>query len=218
MLLKFGNIESKSREEVDVGQIRSWIRRIEQNIDSIDKRLDAVERRLSGEIFTSPKILKNESKSNSEVLDRKIQELSRKLDEEIRNMREEMLIRFGRVGDRTYFAGENRSRRGPVVISHSSKGKEGLTDEQEHAKEIAELERRIERMEKRKTTVKVGRVEIPIEITGIVGGIFAFIIAALLFEGYKNIVTSPVFCMLAGAVLVSAAALKTYLINKNEKV
>jgi len=217
MLLKFGNIESKSREEVDVGQIRSWIRRIEQNIDSIDKRLDAVERRLSGEIFTSPKILKNESKSNSEVLDRKIQELSRKLDEEIRNMREEML-RFGRVGDRTYFAGENRSRRGPVVISHSSKGKEGLTDEQEHAKEIAELERRIERMEKRKTTVKVGRVEIPIEITGIVGGIFAFIIAALLFEGYKNIVTSPVFCMLAGAVLVSAAALKTYLINKNEKV
>ncbi|MCD6146526.1 MAG: hypothetical protein J7J34_00785 [Thermoplasmata archaeon] len=217
MLLKFGNIESKSREEVDVGQIRSWIRRIEQNIDSIDKRLDAVERRLSGEIFTSPKILKNESKSNSEVLDRKIQELSQKLDEEIRNMREEML-RFGRVGDRTYFAGENRSRRGPVVISHSSKGKEGLTDEQEHAKEIAELERRIERMEKRKTTVKVGRVEIPIEITGIVGGIFAFIIAALLFEGYKNIVTSPVFCMLAGAVLVSAAALKTYLINKNEKV
>ncbi len=217
MLLKFGNIESKSREEVDVGQIRSWIRRIEQNIDSIDKRLDAVERRLSGEIFTSPKILKNESKSNSEVLDRKIQELSRKLDEEIRNMREEML-RFGRVGDRTYFAGENRSRRGPVVISHSSKGKEGLTDEQEHAKEIAELERRIERMEKRKTTVKVGRVEIPIEITGIVGGIFAFIIAALLFEGYKNIVTSPVFCMLAGAVLISAAALKTYLINKNEKV
>jgi len=217
MLLKFGNIESKSREEVDVGQIRSWIRRIEQNIDSIDKRLDAVERRLSGEIFTSPKILKNESKSNSEVLDRKIQELSRKLDEEIRNMREEML-RFGRVGDRTYFAGENRSRRGPVVISHSSKGKEGLTDEQEHAKEIAELERRIERMEKRKTTVKVGRVEIPIEITGIVGGIFAFIIAALLFEGYKNIITSPVFCMLAGAVLVSAAALKTYLINKNEKV
>ena len=217
MLLKFGNIESKSREEVDVGQIRSWIRRIEQNIDSIDKRLDAVERRLSGEIFTSPKILKNESKSNSEVLDRKIQELSRKLDEEIRNMREEML-RFGRVGDRTYFAGENRSRRGPVVISHSSKGKEGLTDEQEHAKEIAELERRIERMEKRKTTVKVGRVEIPIEITGVVGGVFAFIIAALLFEGYKNIVTSPVFCMLAGAVLVSAAALKTYLINKNEKV
>ena len=217
MLLKFGNIESKSREEVDVGQIRSWIRRIEQNIDSIDKRLDAVERRLSGEIFTSPKILKNESKSNSEVLDRKIQELSQKLDEEIRNIKEEML-RFGRVGDRTYFAGENRSRRGPVVISHSSKGKEGLTDEQEHAKEIAELERRIERMEKRKTTVKVGRVEIPIEITGIVGGIFAFIIAALLFEGYKNIVTSPVFCMLAGAVLISAAALKTYLINKNEKV
>ena len=217
MLLKFGNIESKSREEVDVGQIRSWIRRIEQNIDSIDKRLDAVERRLSGEIFTSPKILKNESKSNSEVLDRKIQELSWKLDEEIRNMREEML-RFGEVGDRTYVTGENRGRRGPVVISHSSKGKEGLTDEQEHAKEIAELERRIERMEKRKTTVKVGRVEIPIEITGIVGGVFAFIIAALLFEGYKNIVTSPVFCMLAGAVLVSAAALKTYLINKNEKV
>jgi len=217
MLPKFSKIESKSKEEVDVGELRNWIRRIEQNIDSIDKRLDAVERRLSGEIFTSPKILKNEGKSSPEILDSKIQELSQKLDEEIKNIREEILG-VKKAGNGTYVVGENKRRRTPVVIPHGGKEKGGTTAEQKCAKEIAELERRVERIERRKTTVKVGKVEIPIEITGIVGGVFAFMIAALLFGGYRDMVISPVFSMFIGAVLISAVALKTYLINKNENV
>ena len=68
-------------------------------------------------------------------------------------------------------------------------------------------------MEKRKATVKVGKIEIPIEITGIVGGLLAFIIAALLFEGYKDLVISPTFVMIIGIVLLLSAALKTYIIN-----
>lgn len=217
MLPKFSKIESKSKEEVDVGELRNWIRRVEQNIDSIDKRLDAVERRLSGEIFTSPKILKNEGKSSPEILDSKIQELSQKLEEEIKNIREEILG-VKKAGNGTYVVGENKRRRTPVVIPHGGKEKGGTADEQKCAKEIAELERRVERIERRKTTVKVGKVEIPIEITGIVGGVFAFIIAALLFGGYRDMVISPVFSMFIGTVLISAVALKTYLINKNENV
>jgi|GEM_PF-1320195 len=213
MLIKFSKIENKNREEVDVGEIRSWIRRIEQNIESIDKRLDAVERRLSSERSKSPKILKNGSKSSPEASDSKIQELSQKLDEEIRRVREEML-RVRKEGNSAYVAGEDKGRSTPVILSHGNKEKVSAIDRQEFTREIAELERRIERMERRKTTVKVGKVEIPIEITGVVGGIFGFVIAALLFEGYRDIVTSPIFSVFVGAVLISAVALKTYLINK----
>ncbi len=86
-------------------------------------------------------------------------------------------------------------------------------------KDIANIERRLEKLEKKKNmpVVKVGKINVPIEITGIVGGLLALFIAALLFGGYKELVISPPFVMFIGILLMSAAALKTYLINISKK-
>jgi len=197
--------EEKGREET-----KSWIRRIEQQVDSLEKRLDAVERRLSGEEFVQPKtgkILVTESK--------RMQEISRKFEEEIQKIKDEILQL--RAAHKT----ENvKGERKPLIVKVEKRSRSDTTPSEVgmfSPKEIANLERRIERLEKRKATVKVGKIEVPIEITGIVGGLIAFLIAALLFEGYRDLIISPSFVMFIGIVLILAAAIKTYLINVSQR-
>lgn len=84
-------------------------------------------------------------------------------------------------------------------------------------KKLDEILQRLEKLEKRKATIKVGRIEVPIEITGIVGGVIAFVIAALLRAGYKEFVISPDFVAGIGIILILAAALKTYAINRGKR-
>jgi len=184
MPIKFSRKEEGSKEtkEIGTGELRSWIRRIEQNIDSLDKRLDAIERRLSGEKFVPPKMGKRgeEGRGYSEALE----------DE----------IRFISSGSKE---GAISNKKSPKVLSLNKPEEKKMvtTSGPTYTRELADLERRMERLEKRKATVKVGRIEVPIEITGIVGGMLAFVIAALLFEGYKDMVISPVFVMFIGIVL-----------------
>lgn len=222
MPIKFGKKEEGTKEtkEIGIGELRSWIRRMEQNIDSLDKRLDAIERRLSGEKFVPPKMGKSEIKGNSKALENEIQSLSKKMNDELKTIRAELLKFEGvrRNATEKSIGNENKMKSTPTVISVRPGGGRGAAaGGPMYTKELANLERRMERLEKRKATVKVGKIEVPIEVTGIVGGILAFIIAALLFEGYKNLVISPVFVMFIGIVLVFAAALKTYLINISKR-
>jgi len=198
--------------------LRSWIRRMEQNIDSLDKRLDAIERRLSGEKFVPPKMGKREDAGggHSRALENEIDALSKKMKDEIKAIRAE-LLKFERVERNIPSSskeGEIGHKKSPTIISLKSETKKMSTSGgPTYTKELADLERRMERLEKRKATVKVGKIEVPVEITGIVGGILAFVIAALLFEGYKDLVISPVFVMFVGIVLVFATGIKTYIIN-----
>ncbi|MCD6330888.1 MAG: hypothetical protein J7L80_01635 [Thermoplasmata archaeon] len=175
-----------------INEINNWLQRIQQRVESIEKRLDAVERRLSGESFESVKFV-GEVKGDSGLI--------KKLEEEINELREEL--------KKIDKSGRDKKEK-EVVISLKKKGVEDNV-----LKEIANMERRLERLEKKKATpvVKVGKIEVPVEITGIVGGLLALFIAALLFGGYKKLVISPSFVMFIGIVLLTATALKTYLIN-----
>ena len=175
-----------------INEINNWLQRIQQRVESIEKRLDAVERRLSGESFESVKFVGGVKEDSG---------LIKKLEEEINELREEL--------KKIDKSGRDKKEK-EVVISLKKKGIEDNV-----LKEIANMERRLERLEKKKATpvVKVGKIEVPVEITGIVGGLLALFIAALLFGGYKKLVISPPFVMFIGIVLLTATALKTYLIN-----
>lgn len=176
--------EKKEKGEERNRDLNSWLQRLQQHVDSLEKRLDAVERRLSDKPFEGVRfgsksiLIEDEQKSN----------LSR-IENEIANLKKEI---------------ESLKKDETVIIS-LKKG--------DVKKEIANIERRLERLEKKKAMVKVGKIEVPLEITGIVGGFIAFIIAILLFGGYKDIIVSPPFVMFVGIVLLTATALKTYLIN-----
>lgn len=176
--------EKKEKGEERNRDLNSWLQRLQQHVDSLEKRLDAVERRLSDKPFEGVRfgsksiLIEDEQKSN----------LSR-IENEIANLKKEI---------------ESLKKDETVIIS-LKKG--------DVKKEIANIERRLERLEKKKAIVKVRKIEVPLEITGIVGGFIAFIIAILLFGGYKDIIVSPPFVMFVGIVLLTATALKTYLIN-----
>lgn len=170
---------------------------MQQRIESLEKRLDAVERRLSGEPFEGTKfagVVKEESIT------------IKKLEEEVKALKEEIKKLSQSEG--------RKEEKKEVIISLRKKEAENNL-----LKDIANIERRLEKLEKKKAMpiVKVGKIEVPIEITGIVGGLLALFIAALLFGGYKKLVVSPPFVMFIGIVLLTAAALKTYLINISKK-
>lgn len=176
-----------------INEINNWLQRIQQRVESLEKRLDAVERRLSGESFEGIKFV-GRVKDESGLIE--------KLEGEIKELKEELK----KLNE---YRKEDKKEK-EVVISLKKKeiGDNVL-------REIANIERRLERLEKKKAapTVKVGKIEVPIEITGIVGGLLALFIAVLLFGGYKKLVISPPFVMFIGVVLLTATALKTYLIN-----
>jgi len=196
---------AESAEKKNFGEISSWIHRIEQNVSSLEKRLDAIERRLSGEPFKPPRFGK-ESLGKEEDTSR-AKDTYEALKQEITSLKKDIKALESQRR-------EGRGTEEPVTISVSRKS---AGQKETYAKEIADIERRLERVEKRKATVKVGKIEVPIEITGIVGGLLAFIIAALLFGGYKDLVVSPPFVLTIGIVLLAATGLKTYLINITRK-
>jgi len=117
MPLKFGKREEKIKEikETDTGEVRSWIRRLEQNIEGLDKRLDAVERRLSGEEFIQPKIGKPSAPSNEKISDKRLQEISRKMEDELQKIRDEML-QLKKINKNIIGEMEKDDRNKPLIV------------------------------------------------------------------------------------------------------
>lgn len=199
------NIQQK-REERDVS---NWIQRLKQHVDSLEKRLDAIERRLSEEPFKMAKF----GEEKTEETKGGFREFTSKIEKEIEVLKKEI----EEMKREAKFKTEERGSR-EVVISLKRKGEE--TTSTNYARDLANIERRLERLEKSRkaaATVKVGKIEVPFEVTGLIGGFLAFLIAILLFEGYKDLVISPPFVMFIGLVLLTATALKTYLINASKR-
>ncbi|HEC89140.1 MAG: hypothetical protein DRN12_02695 [Thermoplasmata archaeon] len=79
-------------------------------------------------------------------------------------------------------------------------------------REIEELKEKIEDYRKRDNhlTMKIGKREVSLEITGIIGGLITFLIAALIFLGGKDVVISPVFLTIIGVILISSSIIKSF--------
>lgn len=125
-------------------ELRGWILKIEQNIDSIDKRIDAIERRLSGEDVNF-----SEKK-------------------EIKKIK-------------------------PIIFLEEENDK------------IKEIEKKISEIENKISTRRLEKIILPIEITGFIVGLILMIAAIMVFLGYQNIVSSPPFLAIAGAIFLFLA-------------
>ncbi len=210
MDIGFGKKENRAddRQDMDIGDMRGSLRKLEQTIESLSTRLDAVERRLSDMDFEGPVVMDTENRPSPHP---SIRQLSKKINSEITQLQQE-LQEIKRAQADTHQPGKagQQSSASPTVIP-AGKNNRGGSDA--HRKKVAELERKMEVLEGQKATVQVGRIEIPLEISGIVGGMLAFLIAALLFQGHRGLVASPAFVASLGVLLVIAAACKTYLVN-----
>ncbi len=58
--------------------------------------------------------------------------------------------------------------------------------------------------------MKLGRMEIPIEISGVIAGVIALLAAFFVMIKQNSILVSPVFLALIGCVFIGSALLKSF--------
>jgi len=200
--------------EENIQSFRNWIRKIEQTTNSVSSRLSAVEKRISrktdesdkkilydtldepiGRIFT---VLKDEKNKKT------IEEASQILNNEFSIMQEEITSLQHDIDALKEKVDEFE----PLLnkINENMKIKQIYT-----SKILEDVNLRLEKIERREPPfMRLGKMEIPIEISGLIGGILAFIIAIIVALGYKEIVISPVFLSIVGIVLIASTLLKTF--------
>jgi len=220
LVKKNKNIPSKKKMERDnytsednIQAFRNWIRKIEQTTNSVSSRLSAVEKRISrktddqdkkifynmleepiSRIFTVLKDGKNK---------KTIEEISQTLDSEFSIMQEEITSLQDDVGALKGKIDELE----PLLnkLNNDIKNRQIY-----NSKILEDINLRLQKIERREPPfMKLGNMEIPIEIAGFIGGILAFVIAAMVALGYKDIVISPIFLSIVGIVLIASTLFKT---------
>ena len=79
------------------------------------------------------------------------------------------------------------------------------------AKHQKSTHQELSRLYKREPPIlQIGNVELPIEISGLLGGILAFILAGLVLLGQAPLITSPAFLILIGFVFLFSTLLKIW--------
>jgi len=200
--------------EDNVQSMRSWIRKIEQTTSSVSSRLSAVEKRISRRNLDSPNdslpgtILEGPIERifadlKEEKNSKDIEEVSRILDSEFAIMQEELISQENEI---TSLEGQL----GTISSSLAEIKEEIQKLQTSETQRSYEMNVRLEKIECREPPVmRIGRMEIPIEFTGVIGGILAFIIAILVVVGQKAIIISPVFLSIVGFLLIGSAVFKT---------
>jgi hypothetical protein len=185
----------------------SWIRKIEQSTTSVSSRLSAVEKRLSIGMMESEsvhlvtmegpveKLILNGKKKNAS-------ELARALDGELSLLHNELVNQEAQLG--------SLKEQLVVVEKMNMAITENLQKVHTAMSQMnTTMELRLNRPERREPFVmRLGTMEIPIEFTGIIGGLLAFTIAILVVINQKAVLLSPVFLFLVGVLLIGFAMLK----------
>jgi hypothetical protein len=207
MKLKKKVEKTDSSPEDTLQSLRSWIRKIEQTTTSVSSRLTAVEKRLSGGMRESETVnqvsmqgpietfVRNGKKRNSG-------ELAHVLDSELAMLHNEMVKQEQDLLNL-------KNQLSVVVEKHTDLSLEIRSVRSLLAQFDEKLRLRMQRLERREPLVmRLGTMEIPIEFTGIIGGILAFIITFLVVLNQKAVLLSPFFLSGVGALLLGSALVK----------
>ena len=210
-LLPKNNVSSSDET---VQSFRSWIRKLEQTTNSLSSRLIAVEKRISArknDIFLdsiADKSLKGPIERLFRSLDEQekdidIKETSVILDQEFVSIQEELSLQMSEITDIKQKIEElNISLKD--LLDDVTKGND------DRSNTLDSLNTRVERIEVRvPPALRFGKMEIPIEVTGIVGGLLAFILAILVSVGQGKIIVSPIFLSIVGFILIGSVIFKT---------
>lgn len=208
------HFNEKLEYEENLQTMKSWVRKIEQSTLSIGSRLAAIERRIAGSAQQNKenllgvnqenrplqKILKN---LNDPQKKQTMVDLSNALNDEFDTLRSQLIQQDAEMAS---------------LITHQQKLLDELKEIKDYLDSLessqttlgVELASRMEHVERRAPPVmKLGSKEVPIEITGIIGGLLMFVITILVLAGQKDVLISPVFLAIIGFILIISAILKT---------
>ena len=199
------NIDRVDSEE-NLQSVRSWIRKIEQTTASVSSRLSAVERRLSGRMSetSAGKTIGIEGPIETLFVNMKKKEtpeVVRVLDNELCYLHNE-LVRHQQ---------ETEALKGQM--SDYEKTQAAIaSDMQQLQTTTSELKTIVEEQHKPVRSepfiMHLGSLEVPVEFTGIIGGLLVFLIAGLVLIGQKEILLSPWFLIPVGLLLIGFALIK----------
>ena len=207
--------KSSDDYEENLQSMRSWVRKIEQSTNSVSSRLSAVEKRLS---VRNTDVSDNPG-TNVNILDRpfknvfkdlkigdntskEIVEVSNILDSEFERIQNEL------VTQQTEVEGINKK------IQEITKTLLNIKEEIKKSRDIetkflTDFRKRLELIEKRAAPImKLGKLEVPIEISGIVAGLIAIFAALFILMDQTSILVSPAFLGIVGLVFIGSAVFK----------
>jgi hypothetical protein len=207
---KKGMKEGSDSEE-NLQSVRSWIRKIEQTTTSVSSRLSAVEKRLSGRMSESDGLRTIGIEGPVETLflhvkKKNATEVARVLDSELTLLHNELVTQQQETSCLKEQLGEQL---GEIEKTNTTMA----TELQAMQTTIADLNTTIElqmnQPERHEPFVMhLGSLEFPVEFTGIIGGLLAFLIAILVLIGQKEILLSPWFLIPVGLLLIGFALVK----------
>ena len=206
-MLKKKAIQDNLSSSDNVQSLKSWIRKIEQSTMSVSSRLSAVETRLSGGVpgsgnnnalmMSGPvsKLILNKKRRNAS-------EIAQVLDGELTNLHNEVVHyeqKLEHLKEQLASLEQvNTMTKADIQTIHT------LISQMN-----SKLELGIERLERRDPFVmRLKGMEIPIEFTGVIGGLLAFLIALLVIFNQKTVLLSPLFLGFVGVLLITSALLK----------
>jgi len=201
--------------EENIQSMRSWVRKIEQTTNSVSSRLSAVEKRLS--------VRKNESSSAQggvEVLNSPLSKAFSELNKDGNNSSKE-LVEVSRILDNEFdriqdelAAQQTELDNLKDKIQETNKSINEVKEELKksrvvESKLLTDFKNRLELMEKRAAPImKLGKLEVPIEISGIIAGFIALFAALFILMDQTSILVSPVFLGVVGLVFIGSAVYK----------
>jgi len=205
--------ERKSSDNIQ--SMRSWIRKIEQSTNSVSSRLSAVEKRISNRTNNNSK----NDLSGFPIIDGSIDSFIDKLKDEKEEKNLEYIFRvfdseLAMIMDDidTQESEIKKFKEHIDQINNSiSETNDGLMKTRDISeKQIIHLNERIGNLERNAPpTMKIGKMQIPIEISGITAGSIALFAALMVALNKTVIITSPVFLVLAGIVFFGTTVFKT---------
>ncbi len=207
------NAADKEQFEENIESMKTWVRKIEQTSQSISSRLAAIERRISGRPTDTQSLLSGDISAGpiqrifAELKDAKKkktpEETIQLVDMEFSFIQEEIIKQREELDDL-----KEKFRAITDSFDTINKNLDELqTTNMQLAQDIAT---RLDILERRAPPVlKLGTKEIPIEMTGLIGGILMLAITGIVIAGQKDILISPVFLFAVSIILLASTALKT---------
>ncbi|MBN2066287.1 MAG: hypothetical protein JW771_05725 [Candidatus Thermoplasmatota archaeon] len=220
MLAKRSGTKTKNRQQKgpspsdeSIQSFRSWIRKLEQSTTSLSSRLSAVEKRISHQPFSPMSSMHSSGLEGSierlfhnlhtEKDDATVSELSTLLDSEFSLVQETLVAQQAESVALREAMSEMESQLASIV-------EETKQTQAQQLEMLEQMTQRLEHMERREPPMmRLAGIEVPVEITGIIGGILSFVLAVLVFTGQKDIILSPLFLIVIGLLFIGSALFKT---------
>jgi len=203
---KKGMNEGSDSEE-NLQSVRSWIRKIEQTTTSVSSRLSAVEKRLSGRMSESDGLRAIGIEGPVETLflhvkKKNATEVARVLDSELTLLHNELVKQQQETSCL-------KEQFGEIEKTSTTMTTELQVMQTAMADLNTTIELQMNQPERHEPFVMhLGSLEFPVEFTGIIGGLLAFLIAILVLIDQKEILLSPWFLIPVGLLLIGFALVK----------